>query len=538
MSKKKASKKSDRDHKPESDGFMPPSFYQHFFDEAPDMFASVDPKTATIKYCNRTLCDRLGYEKEAVIGRPLKELYHPNSHREMHRVFELFVEFGEAESNHMQLMTTSGSTIDVSLRVSSRRDADGNIVESRSIWRDASLNLKIEQLELELRLQEAQKMESLAMLAGGIAHDFNNMLVAILGNASLILLELPVESPVRSKLEAIETASQRAADLTKQLMAYSGSTNHDQTHFDLSKVVQEMGHLLSVAISRKVVLNFDIPQEPVPALGDITQIRQIILNLLTNGSDAIGDRSGLITIRTGLINADPKYLSETLLGADIEPGYYAFLEVSDTGIGIGSDDQKRMFDPFFSTKSKGHGLGLAAVLGIVRAHKGTVRVYSEPGNGTSVKVLLPAAEFIATQLPDLSVTLQGNGEHILLVDDEDTVIATTKGMLEHFGFRVTTAPDGREALRIYSATPSTIDLVLMDITMPHMDGVSAYKAMVDIDPETTVILMSGYSEQKATNELTGRSFGGFIQKPFSPGALLQILAECLDLRQAGRETNR
>lgn len=503
-------------------------FYEQFFDEAPDMFASVDPRNATIKFCNRTLCSRLGYAKTDVIGKPLRELYHPDSHADMDRLFQDFVQNGHAESERLKLITAGGEQLDVSLRVSSHRDKDGNIVESRSIWRDITTELELERLEVELRLQEAQKMESLALLAGGIAHDFNNMLVAILGNASLSLLELPEESVVRTKLQSIETAAQRAAELTKQLLAYSGSVNHEQSHFDLSKVVEEMGHLLGIAISRKVVLNYDLAKEPVLVLGDITQIRQIVLNLLTNASDAVGARSGIVTIRTGLQTVDLEYLRNTLVGVDLDAGYYCFLEVSDTGIGMAIEDRKKMFDPFFTTKSKGHGLGLAAVLGIVRSHEGTMSVYSELNNGTTIKVLLPAQSYLPDQKQEDVLHRLADGQHILVVDDEEDVLTVAKQMLEHYHFEVTLARDGREAEEIYAQNPGRFDVVLMDITMPHVDGISAYKSISSFDPNAKVMLMSGYSEHQATNALTGRSFGGFLQKPFQAQALVMSVFACLD----------
>ena len=504
-------------------------FYQRFFDEAPDMFASVDPNTATIKYCNKTLCDRLGYSKDQLSGMPLQDLYHPDSHSEMQVLFQQFVEFGHAECDRLKLVTSEGSVLDVSLRVASHRNESGEIIESRSIWRDITHELEVERLELELRLQEAQKMESLALLAGGIAHDFNNMLVAILGNASLSLTELPAESVVRSKIEAIEIAAQRAAELTKQLLAYSGSLNHEQSSFDLSKVVEEMGHLLTVAISRNVVLNYDLAEQPIAVVGDITQIRQVIMNLLTNGSDAVGDRSGLVTIRTGLQHADEGYLRDTLLGADLEPGYYGFLEVSDTGRGIPTDTQKKIFDPFYTTKSKGHGLGLAAVLGILRSHKGTLKVYSELNNGTSIKILFPVREYDPdSDEPPVVMNRRAQGEQILVVDDEEHVQAVAKQMLEHYGFNVSLASDGKQAVEQFANPQNRFDLVLMDMTMPHMDGVAAFKAIAELDPDSKVILMSGYSEQQATNTLTGRSFRGFIQKPFEFKTLMPIIFQCMD----------
>ncbi len=514
----------------QSDPVRPDEFYRRFFEEAPDMFASVDPATARITMCNQTLCDNLGYTKEQVIGRSIYSLYHKKCHTEVDALFSAFVNHGAAKSPHLVLERADGSEMDVSLAVSSHRDSDGNILESRSIWRDLSLHLQIERLTLELRLQDAQKMESLALLSGGIAHDFNNLLVAILGNASLGALELPNESPVQEKLASIVTAAQRAADLTRQLMAYSGSSNHEQTHFDLSKVVEEMGHLLEVAISRKVVLNFDLAHEPVQILGDITQVRQVIMNMLTNGSDAIGDRSGMITIRTGLQMVDQQYLLSTEFGQELEPGYFGFLEISDTGTGISMENQKKMFDPFYTTKSKGHGLGLAAVLGIVRSHRGTLRVYSEPGNGTTMKVLLPAANYTKPDMEDAEEPRRGHSEHILVVDDEEHVRAVAKQVLEHYGFRVSLCADGKEALAYYAHHGEDVDVVLMDVTMPHVDGIAGCKALSESAPDARVVLMSGHHEQQATNALAGRSFAGFVQKPFLPSNLLRAIVSALDGR--------
>ncbi|MBE0611604.1 MAG: PAS domain S-box protein, partial [Dehalococcoidia bacterium] len=248
-----------------------------------------------------------------------------------------------------------------------------------------------ERRRLDQQMQQTQKLESLGILAGGIAHDFNNLLVAILGNAGLALLELPPESPARQTVQAIETAAQRAADLTRQMLAYSGKGQFVVEPLNLSRVVEEMAHLLEVSVSKRAVLKYHFAPNLPPIEADATQVRQVIMNLITNASDAIGERSGVISISTGMQYADRAYLAESYLDADLPEGDYVYIEVADTGEGMADETRVRIFDPFFTTKFTGRGLGLAAVLGIVRGHRAAIKLYSESGRGTTFKVLFPAA---------------------------------------------------------------------------------------------------------------------------------------------------
>ncbi|MFK8014719.1 MAG: response regulator [Gammaproteobacteria bacterium] len=499
-----------------------------FFDETSDMLAVIDVSTDTITTCNRTLCHVLGRERKSLVGEDIRTLYHPGCFEEVDRVLNYFRETQSAHSVALELQNAQGERIPVALTLSPNHDSTGKPSGCRAIWRDMSLQRKVERLQLELRLQETQKTQSLGLLAGGIAHDFNNLLVAIIGNAGLGLLEASSESSVGKKLVDIETAAQRAADLTKQLMAYSGAGGNSKASFDLSKVVTEMGHLLDIAISRKAVLQYDLAGEPVNAMGDITQIRQVIMNLLTNSSDAIGSRSGLITIRTGVQDVSTRMLRNMLLNEDMKPGQFAFLEVSDTGKGIATHLQDKIFDPFFTTKTKGHGLGLAAVLGIVRNHHGTLDIQSEPGNGTTIRVMLPVAESTQTPPPAPAPARAARDEHVLVVDDEEHVLDVAKQMLEHHGFRVSVATNGREALEAVTASANGFDLILMDVTMPEMDGMAAYKAINKIHGDSRIVLMSGYSQQHTANALAGLGHVGFLQKPFRVQSLIHAVVDGLD----------
>ncbi|GIW14964.1 MAG: hypothetical protein KatS3mg063_0817 [Tepidiforma sp.] len=386
-----------------------------------------------------------------------------------------------------------------------------------------------ERRRLDLQVQQTQKLESLGVLAGGIAHDFNNLLVAILGNAGLALMELPPESPARQTVLAIETAAQRAAELTRQMLAYSGKGKFVIEQLNLSRVVEEMAHLLEISVSKRAVLKYRFAPD-LPAIeGDATQLRQVIMNLITNASDAIGDRSGVISVSTGLIDADAAYLKTAYMDDDLPEGQYVYLEVADTGIGMDAETAARIFDPFFTTKFTGRGLGLAAVLGIVRSHRGAIKLSTAPGRGTTFTILFPAAGPLAppdpAPAPETASTSLPRAV-ILVVDDDETVRAVTRRMLELSGFPVLLAADGAEAVALYRERPG-IDLVLLDLTMPAMDGEETFRELRRLDPGVRVILTSGYSEQDAADRFAGTGLAGFIQKPYRPQDLIETVRAAL-----------
>ncbi len=387
-----------------------------------------------------------------------------------------------------------------------------------------------ERRRLEQRIHQAQRLESLGVLAGGIAHDFNNLLMGILGNADLTLMKLPPESPIRPSVQKIETAALRASELTNQMLAYSGKCQFVIEPLNLSKVVEEMAHLLETVITKKAVLKFNFSPDLPLMEGDAAQIRQVIMNLITNASDAIGEKSGVITVTTGVMKADRRYLLKTYLDDELPEGYYVYLEVSDTGCGMDRQTKSKIFDPFFSTKFSGRGLGLAAVLGIVRGHKGAIRVYSEPGKGTTFKVLFPCKENLSSQSRDNhSGPYSGlaHGERVLVVDDEETVRIVAKMMLEELGFQVLTAEDGREALEVFRQNHGNIDVVLLDMTMPHMNGEETFRELRRLDPQVRVVLSSGYNEQDATYRFAGKGLAGFIQKPYRSAELMEKIKQAL-----------
>ena len=386
-----------------------------------------------------------------------------------------------------------------------------------------------ERRQWEVGLQRAQKLESLGLMAGGVAHDFNNLLVSILGSATLAFTDLPPgPSPVRTCLERVEKAATRAAELTNQLLAYSGKGAFVRQPVDLGAVVAEMMELLKVSIPRKVTLVPELAADLPAVEADATQLRQVAMNLITNAADAVGDAAGTITVRTGVLEADAACLAETHLGRTLTPGRYVYLRVADTGCGMTPETQAKIFDPFFSTKFPGRGLGLPVVFGIVRSHGGAIRVSSEAGRGSAFTILLPPSERpVAAVAPKDEQRARPAAGSVLVVDDEEFVRQTARMTLERFGFTVLLAASGRQAVEILQATPDGIDAVLLDMTMPDMRGDEVFAAIRRLRPDAPVVLTSGYDEYETTSHFAGAGLAGFIQKPYTAAALVEKIRQVI-----------
>jgi len=391
--------------------------------------------------------------------------------------------------------------------------------------------------DMEEKMQQAQKLESLGVLAGGIAHDFNNLLMIILGNADMVLTNLGPHAPAREGVERIANTAHRAAELSKQMLSYSGQGHFIIEPIDLNFLIQEMTHLLNVSVSKSVVLKYHFGSDLPPILGDSTQILQVVMNLIINSSEAIGEKDGVISVTTGMRMCDSNYLNriENQAGAGLvtplEEGMYVYLEVADTGCGMTKETQAKIFDPFFTTKFTGRGLGLAALLGIVRGHKGMIRVHSKVEEGTTIEVLLPAADPIlsedsTSEIEKSDADWKGSGL-VLLADDEETVRVITKQYLEYLGFDVLTAADGLEAVNLFREHSDKIACVLLDMTMPHMDGKEAFQKIREIKNDAAVILCSGYSEVHSRQHLDGDGLAGFLQKPYLSAELRDLLRQTL-----------
>jgi len=389
--------------------------------------------------------------------------------------------------------------------------------------------VELDRQVMDAKVQQSQKLESLGVLAGGIAHDFNNLLMGIMGNAGLALMEVPADSALRRRLHQIEVAATRAAELTNQLLAYSGRGKFQVEPLSLPRLVDEMENLLETVISKKAVLEHRYEQELPLIDGDATQIRQVIMNLITNASDALGERSGRITIAIGTMATGA--LTPCLAGTAPE-GRSVFLEVADTGSGMEEDTLLRIFDPFFTTKFTGRGLGLAAVLGIIRGHHGAIQVSSQPGQGTTFRLLFPASDETVGREVWEERPAQSYHSHgiILVVDDEETVRSVASATLERCGFTVHTASNGRDGLRAYRERASLVRAVLLDLTMPILSGqevLSELRAGEGPGATVPILLSSGYSSSDVAGNL--QRFGPiqFLQKPYNPGDLIQKMRACL-----------
>ncbi len=389
-----------------------------------------------------------------------------------------------------------------------------------------------ERRELEARMLHAQKLESLGILAGGIAHDFNNLLQAILGNADLLLRGESRESHVTEFAKEIMKASKHAADLCNQMLAYSGKGRFIVEPTDISSMLSEIAHLLKVSISKKVSMIYSLEENLPHVMADATQLQQIFMNLITNASEAIGDRQGEISIKTYSLECDLTYLKDNFPHDRLSEGRYIVVEIADNGCGMHSETISQIFDPFFTTKFAGRGLGLSAVLGIVRSHGGAISVESELDHGTTFRVIFPACD----ESPGAESLNRGREEvrddtrfsgTVLLIDDEATVRKVVTKMLEHLGFSVLTACDGEAGLELFNDQSEEIVCTILDLTMPNVDGEECFKSIRRMNKDARIILSSGYDEASVTRRFTDMEHVGFIQKPYVFKALKKKLKETL-----------
>ena len=386
-------------------------------------------------------------------------------------------------------------------------------------------------LDVERRLQEAQKLESLALLAGGVAHDFNNLLTAILGNVDLALLDLPQSSPARDDLLTTMTATHRAAGLAQQMLAFSGKGRFAVESMHVPDVVHEIAQILRVSISKNADLRLHFPDD-LPAIdADASQLRQVVMNLVLNASEALDNQPGTIDVSAGVVEGSSLPPARLWPHEKLPPGPYLFLEVADSGSGIPPEILEKIFDPFFSTKFTGRGLGLAAVLGILRSHQGAVQVDSAPGKGTNFRVYFPvlsasAAPAPAAPRPAAAAAAAGGGL-ILLVDDEPSLRETASKLLARMGFQVLCAADGEQAVNLFRTQSSRICGVILDLTLPKLDGVQTFSALRNVRPDVPVLVSSGYSQADVYHRFAGLQINGFIPKPYTFDGLRQALDQAL-----------
>ena len=457
-----------------------------------------------------------------ILGRDDFALFPPEVARSFREDDQKVMETGEGHTFE-EHVTTDGVARTLLTTKAPYRDGSGKTIGIIAICRDIT-----EHKQSEEAVRRTQKLESLGLLAGGVAHDFNNLLVAILGQTALGLSRLPADSPSRANLEKAVRAAERAADLTRQMLAYSGRGHFQVTTVDLNALILDNLHLFEVAVPKNVRLRSELEPSLPWIDADVGQIQQVVMNLITNAAEAIGDRPGTVTVTTGhrvVGRRDEALWRHT--GEPLAPGTYLTLEVQDDGLGMAPDVGERIFDPFFTTKFTGRGLGLAAVLGIVRGHKGGLQVESEAGKGTLFRLVFPRSQRSpVAREPATPAALAAAGT-VLVIDDEEVVREAVADALESEGIRYRLAPDGASGVSVLREHGREIGLVLLDLSMPGRSGEETFAELRKVDDSVPVVLSSGFAEEEARRRFAARDLAGFLQKPYRFPTLVAQVKRCL-----------
>jgi len=493
--------------------------YRALFELMPGSVVLLDSK-GYIRDANPYFCRAMCYAREDLIGLHVSQISQEKPENIDRNITRMIA--GEVLHHEVTNVQKDGSLRFYELREAAVTLPDGSM-SILAVSNDVTDRKRAEQakLEMERQLLHAQKMDSLGALAGGIAHDFNNLLAVIMSNVEIAISDVPRTSPVQNYLTNALLAGKRAAELTRQMLAYSGRGRFITTQIDISKLVRGLSDLLKVSISKSVRLEFNLASNLPVIEVDAAQIQQVLMNLVTNASEAIADKPGIVTISTSVRECDASYLAETRTSNKLRPGRYVILEVSDTGCGMDETVRAKLFDPFFTTKFVGRGLGMSAVLGIVQGHNGAIMVSSKPKKGTVISVVLPALRKVAeTAPPNEPLPFEPNSQinrplagTVLIVDDENHVRSLMEMLLTRMGLRVLNASDGQEAVELFREHATEISFVLMDLTMPRMDGHAALVEIRKIRPEAKVVLTSGYDSEQIIGRYGEQGFDAFLQKP-------------------------
>jgi PAS domain S-box-containing protein len=499
------------------------SKYRELVELAQEGIWTID-KEAVTTFVNPKMAEMLGYSIDEMLGRHLFSFMDDNG-VEIAKINLDRRKQGIKENHDFEFIRKDGSRIYTSLETTPMNDADGNYIGALAVVADLS-----ERRRNEEKMRQVQKLESLGVLAGGVAHDFNNLLMVMLGNIDMSLMSIPEGSKAEKNLHAAEKACLSAADLTKQLLAYAGKGQFVMQEVNFNEVIQDMDMIMPISVSKKVNIKYSLDDNLPYVLADLGQMKQIIMNLVINASEAIGDTDGVVSVTTGLklFENEIEDKEKIFLAENLKPGRFISVEVADSGCGIDIFAMDKMFDPFFTTKFMGRGLGLAAVMGIVRSMKGAIKVISEPGKGTVFTLYLPASDK-QPEAKEAAASLQGGT--VLLVDDEEDVITIGTQMLEALGYRVCIAVNGAEAVEIMKkqadagmAEADRVAFILLDIGMPVMNGEEAYDEIIKLGLNTPVFISSGYGEDKVLSRFKGKKIAGILNKPYR----IDVLKKAID----------
>jgi len=485
---------------------------------------SPSPPGPRIIFANEAVVKQTGHSLQEIVGESPRMFQGPNTDRAALGRIRNALENSQPIYEELINYTKEGREYWLGLNLIPIVDSAGKSRHYFSIGRDLSKSKQDEETrrELQQRLLQSQKMESIGILAGGVAHDFNNILTGILGSAQLAKMSFSSTHPAYNDLETIVQATQRAASLTKGLLAYAASGNGALEVVNLNEMVTNILVILRSQMSKSIIVRKALMPD-VPAIeADPVQMQQVMMNLCLNASEAMADQGGILSITTDKVVLQEAQSQQSMCSPPA-PGVYAVFEVADTGCGMDNEVQKHIFEPFYTSKAQSRGLGLAAALGIVKNHRGGIEVVSEPGQGSTFRVFLPASTRTAARGFIKEEELSHGAQTVLFVDDEEMLRSLCRRSLEHLGYHVILAADGIEAVRIYRERSQQIDLVILDLSMPRQSGEDAYQEMRNIKPDMKVLLCCGYDETMVNRKIAGENLVGFLPKPFG----LEVLAQAV-----------
>jgi two-component system cell cycle sensor histidine kinase/response regulator CckA len=514
---------------------MEMDIYQQMVECSPSGMVLVDSDGRIVRV-NHTLETSFGYTRQELLGQPVEILLPERiraSHIDMRRMFMNGPDARPMGSGRDLFgARKDGSEFPVEVGLNPMPGPDGMFILAVIVDISQRKAMESEHARLQTKLQQAQRMESLGVMAGGVAHDFNNLLTGVIGNTDLAMMSLAPHSPVCSNLKEIQRSALKAADLCRQMLAYSGKGRFIIEPVDLNHVIEDVTHQLRTSLPRSVTLRRYLHHRLPRFTADPNQIEQVVSNLILNAAEAITGPDGCITVRTGQLEADTTYLDSLQLNDSMMPGSFIHLDIEDNGIGMDRVTQERIFEPFFTTKFAGRGLGLAGVAGILRGHGGGIRVQSEQGKGTRIRVLFPwdgietPGEYPVVELAD---GWRGFGR-ILVIEDEPVVRDVIRRTLAGLGFDMVLCPNGKDGLARFNERPTEWCLVLLDFTLPDIGGQEIFHHIHATRPDLPVLIMSGYDGKEISHLFRDQGISGCLQKPLRPGELVTAVQQAVSTK--------